>query len=115
LTAFQNVADALRGLQIDALALAAASRAEKSASEYLEITRRKLELGQINILTLIAAQQAYQQAKLSLIQAQAARISDTIGLFQALGGGWWTPVGQPSLAAWETHVPLTVNQAEQTN
>lgn len=115
LTAFQNVADALRGLQIDALALAAASRAEKSASEYLEITRRKLELGQVNILTLIAAQQAYQQAKLSLIQAQAARISDTIGLFQALGGGWWTPVGQPSLAAWETHVPLTVNQAEQTN
>jgi outer membrane protein TolC len=23
------------------------------------------------------------------VQAQAARLADTAGLFQALGGGWW--------------------------
>jgi outer membrane protein TolC len=23
------------------------------------------------------------------VQAQAARLTDTAGLFQALGGGWW--------------------------
>jgi outer membrane protein TolC len=26
---------------------------------------------------------------LSLVQAQAARLADTVALFQALGGGWW--------------------------
>ena len=89
LGAFQNVADSLRALQYDALALAAAAKAEKSANEYLNITQAKLKLGAVNVLVLIAAQQAYQQAHIALIQAQAARFSDTIALFQALGGGWW--------------------------
>ncbi|MGA7328034.1 MAG: TolC family protein, partial [Rhodomicrobium sp.] len=82
-------ADSLRALQYDALALAAAAKAEKSANEYLNITQAKLKLGAVNVLVLIAAQQAYQQAHIALIQAQAARFSDTIALFQALGGGWW--------------------------
>jgi hypothetical protein len=32
---------------------------------------------------------AYQQALLSLVQAQATRFGDTAALYQALGGGWW--------------------------
>ena len=32
---------------------------------------------------------AYQQARLAVVQAQAARYADTAALFQALGGGWW--------------------------
>jgi outer membrane protein TolC len=28
------------------------------------------------------------------VQAQAARLSDTAGLFQALGGGWWNKAAQ---------------------
>ena len=39
-------------------------------------------------------EQTYQAAKLALVQAQAARLSDTAGLFQALGGGWWNQVSQ---------------------
>jgi outer membrane protein TolC len=38
---------------------------------------------------LLSAQQADQQARISLIQAQANRFADTAALFQALGGGWW--------------------------
>jgi outer membrane protein TolC len=114
LTAFQNVADALRALQLDALALAAASRAEHSASDYLNITQQKLQLGQVNVLSLIAAQQAYQQANIALIQARAARLTDTIALFQALGGGWWKRDPNSKLAAWQSHVPLTANQPERT-
>jgi NodT family efflux transporter outer membrane factor (OMF) lipoprotein len=91
LTAFQNVADSLRGIQFDAQALAAAAKAERSASDYLNITKKKLDLGAANSLLLLSAQQAYQQARIALIQAQAARLSDTIALFQALGGGWWGP------------------------
>ena len=31
----------------------------------------------------------YQQAKIALIKAKAARLTDTAALFTALGGGWW--------------------------
>jgi outer membrane protein TolC len=29
-----------------------------------------------------------------LVQAQANRYSDTAGLFQSLGGGWWNRKGE---------------------
>jgi len=35
------------------------------------------------------AQRSYQQARIGLVQAQAARYADSAALFQALGGGWW--------------------------
>ena len=38
---------------------------------------------------LLNAQQAYLQTSLARVQAQAARLADTVALFQALGGGWW--------------------------
>jgi NodT family efflux transporter outer membrane factor (OMF) lipoprotein len=89
LTAFQNVADSLRALQSDADALKAAVAAERAAKVSLDITRRQLELGAINYLSLLNAQQAYLQAVINLVQAQANRFADTAALFQALGGGWW--------------------------
>ena len=89
ITAFQNVADALRAIQSDAVALQKAVASETAAARSLDITRKRLELGDINYLSLLNAQQTYQQALLSLAQAKAARYADTVALFQALGGGWW--------------------------
>jgi outer membrane protein TolC len=43
----------------------------------------------VNYVALLASQQAYQQAVINRVQAQAARLSDTAALFQAIGGGWW--------------------------
>ena len=45
---------------------------------------------------MLNADQAYQQARLSLVQAEADRFTDTAALFQALGGGWWH---RPELAS----------------
>ena len=45
---------------------------------------------------MLSAQQAYRQALLARAQAQAARLSDTVALFQAVGGGWWN---RPELGA----------------
>ena len=44
---------------------------------------------------------AYQQALLSLVQAQATRFGDTAALYQALGGGWWNRKGErpPAMTA----------------
>ena len=87
--AFQNVADSLRALQYDADALQAQYLAERAAARSLEISRKSVQLGAATPQTLLTAQQTYQQAVISLAQAQAARFADTAALFQALGGGWW--------------------------
>ena len=86
LTAFQNVADALHALATDADTLAAASRAEEAAQKSLDVVRHQLELGSVSYLALVNAEQAYQQALISLTQARANRYADTAALFQALGG-----------------------------
>lgn len=86
LGAFQNVADALRALEIDARALAAASASESAARANLDMTRRQLELGDINYLGLLAAEQGYEQALITRVQAQAARLADTVAFFQATAG-----------------------------
>ena len=89
LNAFQNVADTLHALQSDADALKAAAAAERATKRTLDLTRRQLELGYVNYLALLSAEQSYQQALINLAQAQANRYSDTAALFMALGGGWW--------------------------
>lgn len=89
LTAFRNVADTLRTLETDALTLRAAANAEHAAGLSLEITRRRQIAGDASILEMLNAELTYQQASLALVQAEAARFSDTAALFQALGGGWW--------------------------
>jgi NodT family efflux transporter outer membrane factor (OMF) lipoprotein len=87
LTAFQNVADSLYALKSDADALAASVKAEAAARKTLDLTRRQLDAGAVNVLALLSAQQAYQQTRISRVQAQAARYTDTAALYQALGGG----------------------------
>jgi NodT family efflux transporter outer membrane factor (OMF) lipoprotein len=89
LVAFQNVADTLVALQQDANGLKAAVAATNAAKVTLDLSRRQLQVGYANDLTLLTAEQAYQQARISLVQAQANRYADTAALFQALGGGWW--------------------------
>ncbi|AIF48553.1 efflux transporter outer membrane subunit [Dyella japonica] len=93
LVAFQNVADTLYAIDSDARALAAADDAEKAAGRTLELTQKQQQLGYVNALALINAQQAYQQARISRVQAQAARLGDTAALIQALGGGWQGSTG----------------------
>lgn len=89
LAALQNVADTLHALHSDAEALKAAVNAEQAAKVTLDLTRTQMKLGYINGLTSLAAEEAYQQAAVNLVQARALRFGDTAALFQALGGGWW--------------------------
>jgi len=89
LTAFQNVADSLTALQLDADAVSANTRAQQSAADTLKATQHNLDLGSISYLALLNAQQAYVQSVVALAQARANRYADTAALYQALGGGWW--------------------------
>ena len=74
LTAFQNVADALRALQFDAATLKAQQRAVRAASDTLRSHERPISARRRSpISSLLNAQRTYQQALLALVQAQAAR------------------------------------------
>jgi len=89
ITAFQNVADSLTALKLDADALRAATVADTAANRTLTIARKQYQLGQIAYLDLLNAEQASLQARIALVQAQAGQLSDSAAMIQALGGGWW--------------------------
>jgi NodT family efflux transporter outer membrane factor (OMF) lipoprotein len=89
LAAFQNVADALEILQYDAATLQAAELAEQSAAKSLAVTQDQVQLGGQPFTAELTAQTTYQNAVITRVKAQAARLADTAALFQALGGGWW--------------------------
>jgi outer membrane protein TolC len=89
LTAFQNVANALQSLQYDAMTLQATELAEQSSGRSLAVTRDQYLLGGQPFTAVLTAQTTYQNAVIARVKAQAARLTDTAALFQALGGGWW--------------------------
>lgn len=89
LRAFEDVANTLAALHQDATALHTAAKAEQAAHTTLRLSRLRLRHGYIDSFKLLAAEQAWQQARIALIQARANRYSDSAALYQALGGGWW--------------------------
>ena len=95
LVAFQNVADTLAAIDQDAHALQATSAAVDAAKATLDLSGRQWKAGYASYLALLNAEQAYQQARIAVVQAKAARYADTAALYQALGGGWWR---RPDLA-----------------
>jgi outer membrane protein TolC len=89
LQAFQNVADILTALDNDAQALEAQRAALDAAQTSLDLAVQQYADGAVDSATLLTAQQNYQQARLNDVRALASRYTDTVTLFQQLGGGWW--------------------------
>ncbi len=95
LTAFQNVADTLVALQHDGQALSVARDAEAAAQNLLGLTRQQFDQGYVAQPQWLSTRQAWLQARLAHLAAQAVYLGDTVALHQALGGGWRD---QPTLA-----------------
>jgi NodT family efflux transporter outer membrane factor (OMF) lipoprotein len=111
LNAFQEVANALQALESDALALRAASDAERNALEYLNLLEEQYKLGTGSYLAVLIAQRQYQQTKFRLIDVQASRFANTAALFAALGGGWWNRSGP----AFQAQANEQVNPPKQSH
>jgi len=109
ITAVQNVADSLRALQNDADGLRAARDFERAAKISFDLARQQMQTGNANVLLLLTAQQTYLQSVIQVVQARAARLSDTAALFQALGGGWWNRLEPPK----EKVLNVGTGQAEE--
>jgi NodT family efflux transporter outer membrane factor (OMF) lipoprotein len=88
-TAFQSVANALVAIRRDAETLQASLQSEQTAQASLTVAQAQFQAGGITYVSVLQTEQTYQSARLNLVSAQAARFTDTVALFQALGGGWW--------------------------
>jgi len=89
LQGLQQVADTLQLLEHDADLVDSQRQLLDSASAALALQRESYAAGKSDVLQLISAERAYQQARLGLVRAEAQRLQDTAQLFVALGGGWW--------------------------
>jgi len=89
LAAFSDVASVLRALDADAGSLRSCVAAESAARKSFELKQEQYAAGAVSYSNVLDSNRQYQQVLISRITAQAARFSDTVALFAALGGGWW--------------------------
>jgi NodT family efflux transporter outer membrane factor (OMF) lipoprotein len=99
IAAFVDVANALQALQHDAENYTAHSTALAAARASLDLTLDQYHAGKYTELQVLTAQQQYEQAALTQVQADAQRFTDTAALFRALGGGWWNAPRDPAALA----------------
>ncbi len=71
------------------MTLQADAEAEAAAHDSLDIIRRQFQAGGTSYVNLLIAQRQYAQARLTRIQGEMARFTDSAALLQSLGGGWW--------------------------
>ncbi len=90
LAAFAQVADTLQALEHDAAALAAEDEALATSKEALRLVQINYEAGLNTFLDVLVADTQYHQALVNDLAATALRYQDTVALYVALGGGWWT-------------------------
>lgn len=89
LSAFAQVADQLRALTHDAELVLAQKNAMQTSQASLKLQRLSYAAGKADLLQLLDAERAYQQARLGYARALTQRFQDTAKLFVAMGGGWW--------------------------
>lgn len=97
--AFVDVANALEALRHDGDSYDAHGRALNAAHANRDLALAQYKAGKYGELEVLTAEQQYQNAALSQVQADAQRFTDTAALFHALGGGWWSAPTDPTAAA----------------
>jgi NodT family efflux transporter outer membrane factor (OMF) lipoprotein len=85
LAAFENVADTLASLEEDANTLSQSSRAAEAARRTEADVHERYSLGAIPLSATLSAGEQYQNARVALTRARAARLADTATLLQAMG------------------------------
>jgi NodT family efflux transporter outer membrane factor (OMF) lipoprotein len=88
LTAFQQVEDQLAGLRILEQETEAEREAVQAAQEALDIATAQYTAGTTDYLQVITTQTAALQAQKSLVDVLTRRLTASVLLVEALGGGW---------------------------
>jgi NodT family efflux transporter outer membrane factor (OMF) lipoprotein len=85
LQGLQQVADALRALQQDALELESREQAQRDAQASAQIASQRYAAGGLSQLALLDTERQELQTALDRTKVQAQRLADTAALYQALG------------------------------
>ncbi len=88
LVAFREVADLLVSLHRRADQLARQREQVDAARTAVELAEVRYRQGLVNYLDVLDAQRTVLAAEIQLAQTERARLTDMVGLFKALGGGW---------------------------
>jgi NodT family efflux transporter outer membrane factor (OMF) lipoprotein len=90
LTGFQEVEDNLAALRILEQEAAMQEDVVASARHALELTENQYRAGVVGYLNVIAAQQVLFNNQRTALGVLARRLTASVGLIRALGGGWTT-------------------------
>jgi outer membrane protein TolC len=90
LTAFQQVEDQLAAIPLDSRELAIQTEAVKAAQQAVQIALNEYSAGTQNFTTVVTAEATALSDEESALSTRAARLTATVNLIVALGGGWST-------------------------
>jgi NodT family efflux transporter outer membrane factor (OMF) lipoprotein len=90
LTAFQQVEDNLAALRVLENEAQAEDNAVKAAQNALDISTYQYKAGTVNYLTVITEQAILLQDQVQALNILTRRMSSSVLLIEALGGGWNT-------------------------
>jgi NodT family efflux transporter outer membrane factor (OMF) lipoprotein len=90
LTAFQGVEDNLSGLRILADQATAQDAAVSSAQQAVQISLNEYTAGTVAYTTVITAQTTALSDEETALSIRQTRLTDSVSLIEALGGGWDT-------------------------
>jgi NodT family efflux transporter outer membrane factor (OMF) lipoprotein len=88
LTAFDQVEDNLAAQKVLAAEQPDLQASVKSADDALRITQNEYQAGTVDYTSVVVAQAAALSAHNSELQLEASRLTTTVDLIVALGGGW---------------------------
>lgn len=88
---FVEVNDALVNLRQYTEKEQALQRSELSAKQALSIAENRYKSGYVAYLDVLDAQRNYYDTQTNYVQTRANRLSASVALFKALGGGWQQP------------------------
>jgi multidrug efflux system outer membrane protein len=87
-TAFREVADALASRDLLAMQITAQEKRVAAEQRRYQLSDLRYREGVDNYLVVLTAQQNLHSAQQGLIQTRFAELSNLVGLYKALGGGW---------------------------
>ena len=98
LIAFQEIEDQLAAQRLLAAELGAENAALASARRTLEIANNRYKAGLVTYLEVATAQSAALAHERTVVELGAQRLSASVALIKALGGGWSAKEGDRSVA-----------------
>ena len=87
--AFKDVHDALTNLAASEQVVGAATRRATALTDSVRLATLRYDNGYSSYLDVLTAQRDLLQIQSNKIDAQRAQLQALVGLYKALGGGWW--------------------------